>query len=203
MVNRKGFDEERERIAQAVREQMPAQRWEHTLGVVEAAIMLAERYGGDRDKAELAALLHDYAKYWPIDKQRQMLLDQGIAEDLLAYDKQLWHAPAGACAVRSELGIEDQEVLDAIRYHTSGRQHMSLLDKIICLADYIERGRSFPGVERIREYALQSLEKALVAGFDSTIHYLLAQGAKIYPLTIAARNALLEQLNQDETGGNT
>jgi HD superfamily phosphohydrolase YqeK len=71
---------------------------------------------------------------------------------------------------------------------------MTLLDKIVCLADYIEPGRNFPGVDRIRELADQSLERALIAGFDSTIQYLIAQGKKIYPLTMLARNSLIDEL---------
>jgi predicted HD superfamily hydrolase involved in NAD metabolism len=92
-------------------------------------------------------------------------------------------------------------VLDAVRYHTSGREGMSLLEKIICLADYIEPGRQFPGVDEIRELAGHSLELALVAGFDSTIRYLMEQRKPIYPLTVLARNSLLREWHAKQTEG--
>lgn len=185
-----------ERLKAAAQEQMPERRWLHTLGVREAAMELAERYNADRHKAEVAALLHDYCKYWPIEKQRHMIIEQQLPAELLDHDSQLWHAPVGALVVEQELGVADLEILDAIRYHTSGRIRMSLLEKVICLADYIEPGRDFPGVERMRTLAKTSLEQALLAGFDSTISFLIERGKKIFPLTIMARNGLLDELKQ-------
>jgi predicted HD superfamily hydrolase involved in NAD metabolism len=177
-----------------VQSQMPAKRWAHTVGVMESAVSLAQRYGADPKKAELAAMLHDYCKYWPVERQRSVLAAAGAEEDLLSHDKALWHGPAAAAAIPDETGITDAEVLDAVRWHTSGRVGMSLLDKIVCLADYIEEGRDFPGVNKIRKLAEHSLEQALVAGFDSTISHLLEKGQQIYPLTVQARNSLLQEL---------
>lgn len=187
----------REELIQIVQEQMPLKRWEHTLGVMQASVELAERYGADPVKAELAAILHDYAKYWPIDKMLQIILDEGLNPELLDYDKQLWHAPVGAFVVKRDLGINDEEILDAVRYHTSGREQMTRLDKIVCLADYIEPGRDFPEVENIRELSKQSLEAGLIAGFDSTISFLISKGKKIYPLTIFTRNYLIEEFKNN------
>lgn len=188
-------------IREATRRQMPDLRWRHTLGVVDSAIELAKKYGGDAGKAELAALLHDYAKAWPIERQAQVIRDQGMPLELLDHDKELWHAPVGAWAVQDELGIEDEEVLDAIRYHTSGRERMTVLDRIVCLADYIEPGREYPGVERVRRLAGQNMTEALIAGFDTTLAYLLEKGKRIFPLTVVARNGLIEERNTHRTGG--
>jgi predicted HD superfamily hydrolase involved in NAD metabolism len=185
----------REAMIEAVQQQMPAKRWEHVRGVMTSAVALAKQYGANAEKAELAALLHDYCKYWPVDKQAQVLIDHGYSGDLLANDKQLWHGPAAAYFIQDEFGITDQEVLDAIRYHTSGRANMTLMDKIICLADYIEPGRDFPEVDKIRKKAENSLEKALIAGFDSTLLHLISKKQKVYPLTLMARNALIDELS--------
>lgn len=185
---------DRETIIRAVQQQIPGQRWTHTIGVMESAVQLAERFGGDPEKAELAALLHDYAKFWPIERMRRWIVDEQLPSELLEYDKELWHAPVGAVAVQRDFQIEDEEVLDAIRYHTSGRERMTTLDKIVCLADYIEPGRDFPDVQQIRDLAQHSLDRALLAGFDSTIRFLLARGKRIFPLTISARNALIQEL---------
>ncbi|WP_166238444.1 bis(5'-nucleosyl)-tetraphosphatase (symmetrical) YqeK [Paenibacillus turpanensis] len=182
----------RNEIAESVKSQMPEKRWLHTLGVIESAKVLAERYGADPVKADLAALMHDVAKFWPIEKQREWIVEYGLRSDVLDYDKELWHAPVGAEAAKRMYGIQDEEVLDAIRYHTSGREHMTLLDKVVCLADYIEPGRSFPGVEQIRLIAERSLEKSLAAAFGTTIQFLIGKEKRIYPLTVLARNGLLQ-----------
>ncbi|MGG3282917.1 bis(5'-nucleosyl)-tetraphosphatase (symmetrical) YqeK [Paenibacillus solani] len=184
----------RDELIAAVSSQMPAKRWEHTQGVMETAVILADRYGADPVKAELAAILHDVAKYWPIQKLHQMMVENELSEELLHYDKQLWHAEVGAFVAEHEYGVTDVEVLDAIRYHTSGRVGMTLLDKVVCLADYMEPGRDFPGVNNIRELANHSLEGALAAGFDSTIGFLLSRRQIIFPLTVLARNDLIKQL---------
>jgi putative HD superfamily hydrolase of NAD metabolism len=152
---------DRNAISERVRAQMPERRWAHTAGVMETAVSLAERYGADPAKAELAAILHDVAKYWKIEDQKRELIESGEAGDLLEYDPQLWHAHVGAYVARRDYGIEDPEVLDAIRWHTSGRIGMTTLEKVVCLADYMEPGREFPGVDRIREEAVRSLDRRL------------------------------------------
>lgn len=187
-----------ESLRAATRQQMPDKRWRHTLGVVETAIKLAKSFGADPDKAELAALLHDYSKAWPITLMEEIIRREHLPEELLHFDKELWHAHVGAWAVQSEHQIKDEEVLNAIRYHTSGRVNMTMLDKIVCLADYMEPGRDFPGVSRIRELAKHSIEEALVASFDSTIELLVERGKRIFPLTILARNDLIGQLKEQQ-----
>jgi len=179
-----------------VEREMPAKRWRHTLGVIDAAVALAERFGGDAEKARIAAVLHDVAKYWPVERQREAIALDGDAAglDTLLYDKELWHSHAGAYVARRDFGVDDDEVLDAIRYHTSGRPGMTQLEKIVCLADYIEPGRDFPGVDRLRELSERSLEEALVAGFDGTLRFLIDQGKRIYPLTVLTRNDLLTHI---------
>lgn len=186
----------REELLNIVSAQMPAKRWEHVKGVMETSVILATRFGSDPVKADLAALLHDVAKFWPMEKQEMIMIENGLNPELLEYDKQLLHAEIGAFVSRRDYGVMDEEVLDAIRYHTSGRVGMTKLDKIVCLADYMEPGRSFPGVERIRELAEHSLEEALVAGFDSTITFLVEKQKCIFPLTVLARNDLIKQLGR-------
>ncbi|WP_425517610.1 bis(5'-nucleosyl)-tetraphosphatase (symmetrical) YqeK [Paenibacillus oenotherae] len=181
----------RNEMIEAVRAEMPERRWTHTVGVMETAVVLAERFGADPVKAERAAILHDVAKYWPTSRMETIIREEGLPADLLQYDKELWHAPVGAFVAERDYGVTDPEVLDAIRYHTSGREGMTLMDKIVCLADYMEPGRDFPAVNKIREIAEYSVENALIAGFDSTIAYLLEQGRRVYPLTVMARNDLI------------
>ncbi|NDI33775.1 bis(5'-nucleosyl)-tetraphosphatase (symmetrical) YqeK [Chengkuizengella sediminis] len=184
----------RDKLIQAVQQQMPERRWLHTLGVMETSVALANEYGADPVKADLAALLHDYCKYWSIERQKEWVIKEHLPVELLQYDKQLWHGPVAAELVQQEFSINDEDVINAIRYHTSGRTNMSMLEKIVCLADYMEPGRDFPGVDQIRELSKQSLEKALIAGFDSTIRFLISKGKKIFPLTIESRNFLIDEM---------
>ncbi|MBO7746515.1 bis(5'-nucleosyl)-tetraphosphatase (symmetrical) YqeK [Paenibacillus sp. MWE-103] len=188
----------RDEMMAAVKAEMPERRWTHTLGVMATSVVLAERFGGDPERAERAAILHDVAKYWPTARMETIIREQHLPEELLHYDKELWHAPVGAFVAQRDYGVDDPEILDAIRYHTSGREGMTRMDKIVCLADYMEPGREFPGVAHIRELAEHSLEQALIAGFDSTISYLLQQGKRIFPLTVAARNDLILRLREAE-----
>jgi len=183
----------REQLLEAVRGQITKHRYEHTLGVVETAIRLAEKYGADKEKAETAAILHDYCKFWPEDKMRNIIENTPhIPKDLLEYDTELWHAHVGAEVVRRDLGIEDEEILDAIRYHTSGRENMTLLEKVVCLADYIEPGRQFSGVDELRTAAEEDLDRALAKGLGGTITFLVNREKRIYPLTVLARNSLVK-----------
>lgn len=184
----------RETLIEQVSGQMPDKRWKHTLGVMDSSVELAKRYGADPARAETAAILHDVAKYWPVERMREVIEQNGLSAELLRYDKQLWHAEVGAFVAEHDYGIRDAEVLDAIRYHTSGRENMTLLDKIVCLADYIEPGRDFPGVNEIRRLAESSLEEGLIAGFDSTISLLLEKRRIVFPLTVLARNDLVRTL---------
>jgi len=188
----------RDELLDIVSAQMPARRWTHVEGVMATSVSLAERYGADPVKADLAALLHDLAKFWPIERQEAVMREHELNPELLEYDKQLLHSEVAAFVAEHEYGIDDLEVLDAIRYHTSGRVGMTLLDKIVCLADYIEPGRNFPGVDHIRELAEHNLEQALVAGFDSTISFLIEKRKIIFPLTVLARNDLVRQIGYDD-----
>jgi predicted HD superfamily hydrolase involved in NAD metabolism len=182
---------EKDKALQIVKEQMPEKRYQHTLGVMETAIELAERFGSDVKKAEMAAIFHDYAKFRPKEEMKQIIIEQHMPEDLLQYNSELWHAPVGAYLVKKEVGITDQEILDAIKYHTSGRAGMTTLEKIIYLADYIEPGRSFPGVEEVRDLAKSDLNRAVLAAVKNTIEFLLNKNQPIYPDTFHTYNSLM------------
>lgn len=185
---------EREEALKIVKEQLTDHRYQHTLGVMETAISLARKYGADEQKAELAAIFHDYAKFRPKEEMKEIIVSQGFPEDLLTFNAELWHAPVGAYLVEKEAGITDQEVLDAIRYHTSGRPGMTLLEKIIYLADYIEPGRHFPGVDEVRELAKESLDRALIKAVQNTILFLMKKSQTVYPDSFYTYNDLINNL---------
>lgn len=181
----------RDQALAIVKEQLTEHRYVHTIGVMETAIELTDRYGGDLKKAETAAIFHDYAKFRSKEEMKQIITEQKMAPDLLIHSPELWHAPVGAYLVKKEAGIEDAEILDAIRYHTSGRENMTLLDKIIYVADYIEPGRIFPGAEEVRKIAETDLNQALIASMKNTILFLLKKNQPIYPQTLQSYNYLV------------
>jgi predicted HD superfamily hydrolase involved in NAD metabolism len=185
---------EREQALNLVKLQLTEHRYQHTLGVMETAIILAEQYGVDSKKAELAGIFHDYAKFRPKEEMKKIILTYGMSKDLLDYNMELWHAPVGAYLAEHEAGITDKEVLDAIRYHTSGRPGMNKLEKVIYLADYIEPGRHFPGVEEVRALAKVHLEKAVIKAIQNTIVFLLKKDQTIYPDTLFTYNDLVINL---------
>lgn len=175
-----------------VKKQLTDHRYLHTLGVMETAIKLAKKFGAEEKKAELAAIFHDYAKFRPKEEMKQIIIEQGYSSDLLLFNEELWHAPVGAYLVQQEASINDEEILNAIRYHTSGRPGMTLLEKIIYLADYIEPGRHFPGVEEVRELAEKNLEEALIKSIQNSIVFLMKKNQPIYPDTFLTYNDLVK-----------
>ncbi|MCA1318863.1 bis(5'-nucleosyl)-tetraphosphatase (symmetrical) YqeK [Bacillus tianshenii] len=178
----------REKALRIVREKLTERRYIHTIGVMETSILLAKKYGVDENKAELAAIFHDYAKFRDKEEMRNIILEQNMPQDLLTHHDELWHAPVGAYLVEKEVGITDKEVLEAIKCHTAGKINMTTLDKVLYVADYIEPGRDFPGVEEVRESAESSLDIALIQAMKNTISYLLKRNQPVYPDTFHAYN---------------
>lgn len=167
-------------------------RYNHTLGVVKTALELAERYSADKHKAEVAALSHDMGKNMNVYELKKLIEEEGIR---LTVDEEknmeLWHSVASPILGRKIFNIEDEDILNAMRYHTTGRENMSKLEKIIYLADLIEPSRKFNGVEDIRQIAMEDLDLAMLKALTHTTKYLLDKGHAIDNNTIKARNYLI------------
>ncbi|WP_035509804.1 bis(5'-nucleosyl)-tetraphosphatase (symmetrical) YqeK [Halobacillus karajensis] len=182
----------REEALEYVRPSLKAHRYEHTVRVTDTAVQLAERFKVDVKKAELAAAFHDYAKYKPLDVMRRWIVnDRRLSKDLLHYHHELWHGPVGALMLEQEIGLTDPEILSAISCHTTGKTHMSLLDKVVFLADYMEPGRNFPGVEEVRHLAEKNLDEACALALKNTIVFLVGKERTVYPDTFYAYNGLI------------
>lgn len=162
-------------------------RFNHILRVEKAAIELAEHYGADVYKARAAALLHDVTKRKTHEEQLNMAREFGIiGVEELGKSPKVAHAFTGACYAEHELFVSDRDVLDAIRYHTTGRAGMSLLEKIIFLADGIESGRTFDGVDEIRAAAFEDLDRAMLISLEKTKKKVEEKGAYLHTLTAEA-----------------
>jgi predicted HD superfamily hydrolase involved in NAD metabolism len=183
---------ERSKALELVKAQLTNRRYEHTLGVMETAVQLAQAYGADMKKAELAAIFHDYAKFRPKEEMKRLLIDEKMDERLLYFHHELWHAPTGAFLVQKEAGITDEEVLSAIRWHTTGRPGMTRLEKIVYLADYIEPGRRFPGVEDVRALAARHLDEAVLAAVKNSILFLMNKQQPVFPVTMDTYNDFIQ-----------
>ena len=166
----------------------------HVLGTEQEAVRLAVRYGADVEKARRAALLHDCTKRLSKKEHLELCRQYGIPlDDVERKAGSLLHAKTGAEEARRVFGVDD-EIYGAIRYHTTGRAHMTLLEKIIYLADYIEPSRDFPGVEKLRKACYEDLDKGLLKGLEMTIGKLEAEGGPIHHAAIEARDALKGKL---------
>lgn len=178
-----------------IEQQLPKGRYEHSLRVAETAIDLAARYHAPKEKVELAALLHDYAKNHAIDELKHWIENSDLPKDLLDYHSELWHGPVGALILERDYGITDTDILSAIDCHTTGKVHMSKIDKIIFVADYIEPGRDFPGLNEVRDAAVSNLDQAAWLVSRNTIQYLMDKRSTIYPDSFYAYNDLTQKLN--------
>jgi len=169
-------------------------RFQHILNVADAARQLAKKYGADEESAYLAGLLHDIAKPYDAATMLKEAENYGICLDpIYKADPQLLHGQVGARLAQKRYDIEDQDILNAIANHTTGRAGMSKLEKIIYLADYIEVSRNFTGVDNLRQVAYKDLDEAVLLAIEHTITYLMDNHKLINTDTIVARNDLLQK----------
>ncbi|WP_010303455.1 bis(5'-nucleosyl)-tetraphosphatase (symmetrical) YqeK [Kurthia senegalensis] len=183
---------ERARLLEAMKPRMPEKRYIHTIGVTDTAMTLAEKFGQDVQKAEVAAILHDSCKYADKDWMKQTIIEQKMDPTLLAYHHELWHGPVGAYVAETEFGITDLDMLNAIRFHTTGRIGMSDLEKVVYIADMIEPNRKFPGVDELREAAKSmSLEDLMITCLSHSIQFLMSKHQPVFPDSFNCYNDLL------------
>jgi predicted HD superfamily hydrolase involved in NAD metabolism len=180
----------REQVLAWLADNVPASRIEHILGVEQMAHALAAHYHLDTEKAAMAGLMHDLAKYFKPQQLLQMAQAEGLSLDEVDQaNPHLLHADVSAIVARDQFGVDDQEVLQAIQNHTLGRPGMSLLSCIIFVADTLEPGRgNTPELEALRQISRQDLYKAVWLTCDYSLKYLLETRCLIHPRTIKTRN---------------
>ena len=165
-------------------------RFEHTIGVMYTASSLAMRYGEDIQKALTAGLLHDCGKFSPAKEQIKLCREKGISLTASEIEMPaLIHAKLGAYLAEHEYGIKDPDILDAITYHTTGRPDMTMLEKIVYIADYIEPNRAeIPGLDQVRHLAFEDIDRAVCHSAGATTRYLQDGGKAVDPMTIRTYN---------------
>ncbi len=186
-----------ETLKNKVKEKLGEHRYKHSLKVLETALILAKKYNVPKEKIEIAALLHDYAKEFTLEEARELLLEHGAnIDDEFILDIDLIHGELASLIAKDDFGIEDSDILNAIRYHTTGREGMSILEKIIYLADITEPSRDFDNLCHIREIAHIDLDKAVLMAMDRSLDYLIRTGSLIHIDTIKARNYIIIEINK-------
>ena len=175
-------------------------RFIHTMGVAFTATSLAARWGADMEKAELAGLLHDCAKYVPLDEMLRLCREANLpVSDMESRSTALLHSKAGSVLARTAYAVDDEEILGAIRYHTTGRPEMTLLEKIIFISDYIEPGRcEAPNLPEIRALAFSDIDACLLKILSDTLSYLGDSDKEIDQMTQMTYNYYKETVSGKE-----
>lgn len=179
-----------------LKEKLTSARLYHSICVAEQAQHLAEKFGADTEKAYTAGLIHDIMRYEPPEEMLK-LIDSDGKYKLTPLERKITvtlHAVAGEVYLRTKLGVTDKEILSAVRYHTTGKENMTLLEKIIYVADLTSEDRDYPDVAEVRETAEQSLENATLRGLSFTIESNAHKNKPIHIDTVKAYNYLAERI---------
>lgn len=180
------YRNEEEQYLEILRGRLTPKRYYHSLEVAKQAKHLAEKYGTDPQKAYTAGLLHDILKDTDGDSQLQILKEFGILLDAVEKGAhKLWHARSGAVFLEHILGIKDTEILEPVRYHTTGRAGMTMPDIVLYLADFTSADRDYPDVDIMRELTEQDWRAAMRYALEYTIQDLKEQNRPVHPDTIA------------------
>lgn len=198
-MNRIRYNELKQDIGIYIDEHLKPTRLAHTYSVAQEAVKLAERFGREDEKAELkakaelASLFHDMFRSTPVEILNKYIEKLGLPDNLID-NPNLAHGKIAAAIMKRDYRIDDNEILDAVAYHTTGRAGMNKLEKIVFLADAIEELRDYPTVDETRKIALNDLDGACINCLERTVEFLESRGADIDLDTINALNDLKEKL---------
>lgn len=181
-------------IIELLQSRLSEKRFNHSIAVAEMSKTLASIYGADKDKAYLAGLVHDCMREADADEFDMFVSENNIQlSELESGSQNLWHAVLGAKFAETVIGINDNEVLNAIRYHTTGRADMSLLERVVYIADCTSADRQYNGVEAMRELAQTDLDKAVLSALNFCVEDLKRRNIVIHPDTLSAYNHFLNK----------
>ena len=172
-----------------LKERLTSKRYNHSLCVADEAVRLTKKYGGDTEKAYLAGLLHDITKNATEEEHLHIFREFGIMlNDIEKNSEKLWHAISGAAYIEHILGINDNDIIAAVRYHTTAREGMSHFEKIIYLADFTSVDRDYDDIDIMREKIEISMEDAMDYALSYTINDLVSRGKQLHLDTVKAYN---------------
>ncbi len=184
--------ERNEEFKSLIKGKLKESRFIHSLNVADSAKELAHLYGCDEEKAYTAGLLHDVMKNASEEEQLNVINKAGWQlTDCEKANNKLWHAIAGAAFMKTELGIADNELIEAVRYHTTARKNMSVLEKVIYVADFVSADRNYPEVDEVRKASRESLEKAMMLGLEFCIQEIAKRRQILHPDSVDAYNEII------------
>lgn len=174
------------------KDRLSEKRYNHSVSVANYAEKLAQNYGADKTKAAIAGTLHDITKEISEQEHLKIIKDENInLSDVEINSPKLLHSISGSIFIKNNLNIVDTDIINAVRYHTTARANMSVLEKIIFVADFISDDRTWDNVEILKELAFKNLDDAVIYGLKITIPELLNNGALIAKNTLKAYNDIM------------
>lgn len=186
------MEELKKKINENIKTRLSEHRYMHSIGVMEKAGELAEYYGLDINKARVIGLAHDIAKQMSKEETKEYVEEYGIElDEIEVLNTSLIHAKIGADICKREYDF-DEQMVNAVKYHTTGNPKMDLMAKIIFMADKIEENRHYIGIERRRELTLKDIDMAIIETIDYTTQYCIEKNELIHPDSINTRNYLLK-----------
>lgn len=182
-----------------IRDLLDDYRYNHSLCVADEAKRLAILYSEDADNAYLAGLLHDITKNFTIDEHLNIFSKFDIIlSDVEKISVPIWHGISASAYVKHTLGMNDEKIISAIRYHTTAKSNMSLFEKLIYLADYTSADRNYPDVDVMRDLVNESIEDAMLYSLKYTIKDLISKERAVHPDTLNAYNEIILNKMENE-----
>lgn len=179
-------------IYEELKKDIGTERYNHSINVMNTSIELAKLYNCSIEEAKIAGLLHDCGKFQDKIKILKMVDEFDIIlDDVMKKNTALAHGPLGVAIAKSKYNISNPNILNAIRYHTTGREEMTLLEKIVFIADLIEPSRNFQGVEEMRKLAYENLDESIILALNKNIQFVIEKKNLLHLDTIKARNRLI------------
>ena len=186
---------DREGLERFMKEQLKTSRYTHSLGVEKMASELAEIYGQDVEKAAFAGRYHDIAKCFTPEVMNEYVRSLGLSDEYLD-NNALAHSKVAAGILSTKFGVDDEEVLWAVKSHTTGRAGMSMLEEVVYVADAIEDNRNYPGLKELQELAKKDIDAACLEIMDFTISRILEKGKTLDRDTIEAREYIVDRIKR-------
>lgn len=182
-------------LEKIIEKRLEPKRFDHSIKVAKSAVELAKHYGEDEQKAYVCGILHDVMKNASDEEQLEIIEKSGEKmTQLERVNKKLWHAISGAGYIKIVLKITDEEIISAVRCHTTAKANMTTLEKILYIADYISEDRDFDGVDDMRKKAFSNIDEAVLEGTRFSIETLAKRGMPIHPNTVEAYNEMCAKL---------
>ena len=189
----------RESLDGFISDNLKESRYRHSMGVEEMAVRLAGLHGADKEKAAFAGRYHDIAKNLDTETMDAYIRKYGLPENLIG-NNALAHSKVGAAILEHEFGVTDKEILDSVRYHTTARKDMTLLDELIFVADVVEDNRTYSDLDYYQDLAYRDLDRACLEILEYTIGDLTAKGREIDRDTLEARDWVLNKIKETKNG---